>query len=73
MRFLGLPPLQGHTGAVGLARKGPTGTVLTNLYMGAPAELAHPRYVEQYLKLNTFPASGDDYGAYRGAMLNLLK
>jgi hypothetical protein len=73
MRFLGLPPLQGHTGAVSLARKGPTGTVLTNLFLGAPDDLPHPRYVEQYLQMNTFPSSGDDYGAYRSAMLNLIR
>src|SRR6185436_5400256 len=72
-RFLGLRPLQGHTGATSLARRGPTGTVLTNLFAGAPDELAPPRYVEQYLKMNTFSGSGDDYGAYRSAMLNLLK
>jgi hypothetical protein len=74
MRFLGLPPLKGHTDpTVNLARRGPTGTVLTNLFVGAPADLAHPRYVEQYLKMNTFPGSGDDYGAYRIAMLGLIK
>jgi hypothetical protein len=73
MRFLGLPPLQGHTGAVNLARKGPTGTVLTNLFQGAPDDLPHPRYVEQYLNMNTFPAAGDDYGAYRSAMLSLIQ
>jgi hypothetical protein len=72
-RFLGLRPLQGHTGATTLARKGPTGTVLTNLFLGAPADLPHPRWVEQYLKMNTFQSSGDDYGAYRRAMLELLK
>ena len=73
MRFLGLPPLKGHTGAVTLAQKGPTGTVLTNLFTGAPAELAHPRLVEQYLKMNTFPGTADMYGAYRAAMLTLIK
>jgi hypothetical protein len=72
-RFLGMRPLQGHTGAVSLARKGPTGTVLTNLFTGAPDDLPHPRFVEQYLNMNTFEGAGDDYGAYRGAMLNLLK
>jgi hypothetical protein len=73
MRFLGLPPLEGHTGDVTLARKGPTGTVLTNLFLGASDQLDHPRYVERYLKMNTFPGAGDDYGAYRAAMLELLK
>jgi hypothetical protein len=74
MRFLGLPPLKGHTAAsVNLARKGPTGTVLTNLFQGAPDEVLHPRYVEQYLKMNTFPSSGDDYAPYRAAMLSLIE
>jgi hypothetical protein len=73
MRFFGLPPLKGHTGPVTLPRKGPTGTVLENLFEGAPRELPHPRYVEAYLKMNTFPASDDNYSAYRTAMLGLLK
>jgi hypothetical protein len=74
MRFLGLPPLKGHTAAsVNIAQKGPTGVVLTNLFMGAPDEIPHTRLVEQYLKLNTYPGSGDNYGAYRTAMLGLIK
>jgi hypothetical protein len=74
MRFLGLPPLKGHTAAsVNLAQKGPTGTALTNLFQGAPDEVAHPRYVEQYLKMNTFPSSADNYAPYRTAMLSLIK
>jgi hypothetical protein len=72
-QFLGLRPLEGHTGPANLTRKGPSGTVLTNLWSGAPDELAHPRYIERYLKMNTFPASDDDYGAYRSAMLEILK
>jgi hypothetical protein len=74
MKFLGLPPLKGHTAAsVNIAQKGPTGVVLTNLFQGAPDEVPHTRLVEQYLKLNTFPMSGDNYGAYRTAMLGLIK
>jgi hypothetical protein len=74
VRFLGLRPLAGHTDPkVTLARRGATGTVLENLFVGAPVELAHPRLVERYLKENTFPASGDDYGAYREAMLRFIK
>jgi hypothetical protein len=46
---------------------------LTNLFQGAPDEVAHTRLVEQYLKLNTFPMSGDNYAAYRTAMLGLIK
>jgi hypothetical protein len=74
MRFFGLPPLKGHTDpALTLTRKGPTGTVLTNLFVGAPDDIPHPRYVDQYLKMNTFPSSGDNYAPYRSAMLNLIK
>jgi hypothetical protein len=72
-RFLGLPPLKGHTGNVTLAQKGPTGTVLTNLYQGAPETVDHPRYVDQYLKMGTFMNGGDSYPAYRTGMLNLIK
>jgi hypothetical protein len=72
-RFLGLPPLKGHTGNVTLAQKGPTGTVLTNLYQGAPEAVDHPRYVDQYLKMGTFMNGGDSYPAYRTGMLNLIK
>lgn len=74
MHFFGLPPLKGHTAAsVMLAKKGPTGTLLTNLFAGAPAEIPHPRYVDQYLKMNTFGGNGDNYLAYRSAMLDLIK
>jgi arylsulfatase A-like enzyme len=71
--WLGLT-LKGHTSAsVPVAKKGPTGTLLTNLVAGMPDEIAHPRYVEQYLKMNTFPGTADMYPAYRAAMLELLK
>jgi hypothetical protein len=72
-RFLGLPPLKGHTGNVMLAQKGPTGTVLTNLFQGAPEAVDHPRYVDQYLKMGTFMDNGDSYPAFRTGMLNLIK
>jgi hypothetical protein len=74
VRLLGLPPLKGHAvpGAT-LPQRGPTGTVLENLFEGAPAALAHPRYVERYLEEGTFPAAGDQYGAYREAMLRIIK
>jgi hypothetical protein len=74
VRFLGLPPLKGHGAAVTtVGRKGPSGTVLTNLFVGAPDELAHPRLIDQYLKMNTFGSTGDSYTGYRAAMLDLLK
>jgi hypothetical protein len=73
MRFFNLPALKGHTGNVMLAQKGPTGTVLTNLFVGAPDDIPHPRYVEQYLKMNTFPSSADNYAPYRTAMMGIIK
>ena len=70
----GRTPLKGHTAAsVNIAQKGPTGVALTNLFVGAPDEIPHPRLVEQYLKMNTFPMDGDNYGPYRTAMLGLIK
>jgi len=73
-RFLGLRPLAGHTDpAVTLPIKGPTGTVLTNLYAGEPDEIAHPRYIEQCLAMGTACTStADDFGPYRQMMLVLI-
>ncbi|MES1209948.1 MAG: alkaline phosphatase family protein [Pseudomonadota bacterium] len=73
MRFLQLPPLRGHLAAPsGLAHPGATGTVLANLFAGAPDDIPHPRAIESYLKLNTFPGSGDAYAPYRTAIMTLL-
>jgi hypothetical protein len=73
MRFFGLPPLKGHTAAsVMLAQKGATGTFLSNLYAGTPADLpTHPRYVDQYLK-TSFPTT-DDFAPYRDGMIRLIR
>ena len=69
-----LPPLQGHTDpAVTLARKGATGTLLTNIFEGETAELAHPRYIEKYLNTGTYTGSGTEYADYRTGMLKLLQ
>ncbi len=73
VHFLGLAPLKGHTDpAVTLDRKGTTGTFLSNIFEGAPRELAHPKYIEQYLQMGTFPSSADSYAPYRQAMLQLI-
>ena len=40
---------------------------------GAPDDVAHPRYIDQYLKMNTFSGAGELYPPYRAAMLNLIK
>jgi hypothetical protein len=72
VHFLGLPALKGHTAAVTVAEKGPTGQVLSNLLQGAPAELTppHPRYIDQFL--TTTPTLSDDFAQYRDAMIRLI-
>ena len=69
--LLGLRPLRGLLDpAVTLPVRGPTGTVLTNLFEGAPDELPHPRYIERCLQTGTACTSeADDYAAYRQTML----
>jgi hypothetical protein len=72
-KFLGLPPLKGHTAAnVTIAVKGTTGQYLSNLLAGAPAELTppHPRYIDQFLM--TTPMLVDDYSQYRDGMIRLI-
>lgn len=75
VRFLGLPPLRGHLDPlVSIPVKGATGTVLTNLFAGAPADVIHPRYVEKCLAMGTACTSaGDDFAPYRQTMLNLIR
>jgi phosphopentomutase len=77
VRFFGLPPLRGHLDprvTLPPALRGPTGTVLTNLFVGAPAEIPHPRYVEACLALGAAcMGQVDDYSGYRQAMLGLIK
>jgi hypothetical protein len=74
LRLMGLPALKGHTAAtVTIAVKGPTGQYLSNLLLGAPAELTppHPKYIEQFLM--TTPTLVDDYMQYRDGMIRLIK
>lgn len=75
VKFFGWPPLRGHLDpAVTIPVKGTTGTVLTNLFLGAPDELAHPRYIEKCLALGTACTStADDFGPYRQSMLDLIR
>jgi hypothetical protein len=71
--LLKLPPLQGHTDPqVTLTNKGPTGTLLTNIFEGG-ADVVHPRYVEQYLNTNTYMSGGTGYSDYRLGMLEILE
>ncbi len=72
-RFLGIGPLRGHTDpAVDIPRKGPTGTVLTNLYQGQPTTLAHPQYIRRYLVARNW-APPDEYTDYRAYMLSVIR
>jgi len=73
VKLLGLPPLKGHTAAsVTIAVKGPTGQYLSNLLVGAPADLTppHPKYIEQFLM--TTPTLVDNYAQYRDGMIRLI-
>jgi hypothetical protein len=71
-KLLGLPPLKGHTANVTIAVKGPTGQFLSNIFVGAPADLTppHPKYMEQFLM--TTPMLVDDYMQYRDGMISLI-
>jgi hypothetical protein len=72
--LLKLPALRGHLDpAVTLTKKGATGTLLTNIFEGEPAELEHPRYVEKYLNTGTYTGSGTEYADYRLGMLEFLQ
>jgi hypothetical protein len=75
VRFFGLPPLRGHLDPrVTLPVRGATGTVLTNLFEGAPADLAHPRLIEACLARGAAClGTGDDFSGYRQVMLELLR
>jgi hypothetical protein len=71
--MLKLPALKGHTDPqVTLTNKGPTGTLLTNIFEGG-ADVVHPRYVEQYLNTNTYMDGGTGYSDYRLGMLDILE
>ena len=72
--LLKLAPLQGHTDpAVTLTLKGATGTLLSNIFEGEPAELSHPRYLEKYLNTGTYTGSGTEYADYHRGMLEFLQ
>lgn len=72
--LLKLPRLLGHTDPqVALTHPGTTGTLLTNIFEGEPAELEHPRYVERYLNTGTYTGAGSGYSDYRLGMLQILE
>jgi arylsulfatase A-like enzyme len=69
--FLGLPPLKGHLAEdVPGHFRGPTGTVLKDIFESGPSTIEHPRLIERYL-VSGLPAS-DRYQDYRAGMLKLL-
>lgn len=71
--MLKLPALKGHTDPqVTLTKKGPTGTLLTNVFEGG-ADVVHPRYVEKYLTTGTYVDGGTGYSDYRLGMLEILE
>jgi hypothetical protein len=72
--LFGWPALKGHTDpAVTLMPKGPTGTLLSNIFEGAPQDIPHPHYIQKYIQQGTFATTGDGYAPYRDAMLQLVK
>jgi hypothetical protein len=71
--FLNLSPLKGHTDPnIKLKHKGPTGTLLTNIFEGNPDDIKHPGFILRYLKSRNLKPS-DDYSEYRLAMLSYIK
>jgi hypothetical protein len=70
---LRLTPLQGHMDpSVTIEPKGPTGTLLTDLFEGGPAATRHPMLIRRYLESKHWKPA-DDYAEYRLAMLALMK
>jgi hypothetical protein len=72
--FLGNRPLKGVLDANSPAGypKEVTGSFLSNIFIGQPKELNHPRYVERYLEsINRQPKA--DYPTYRNGILPFLK
>jgi hypothetical protein len=72
-RMLGIRELKGTTDTkVTFTPKGPTGTFLSNIFIGAPETINHPRMIERYLtSVNMKPKA--DYLSYRNSILPLLK
>lgn len=71
--FFKLPPLKGHTDPdVTVEPKGPTGTLLTNIFEGNPDEIDHPKFIKRYLESVSWKPS-DEFGEYREAMINYIK
>jgi len=71
--LLKLTPLKGHTDlAVTVEPRGPTGTLLTNIFENGAVEIDHPKFIRRYLESKNWKPS-DDYAEYRLAMLSLMK
>lgn len=71
--FLGLRPLKGVLDpAVTITPKEPTGSFLSNIFIGAPKDLNHPRYVERFLQAGNMQPKAD-YVSYRNTMIPILK
>ena len=69
--LLKLPALKGHDDA-SITPKGPTGTLLTNIFEGDSGELTHPSYIQAYLDTDTYISGGTGYADYRLGMLGVL-
>lgn len=72
VNFLKLGPLQGHTDSkVTIPVNGATGTLLTNIFEGNPAEIHHPQWIRRYLESVDWKPS-DEFAEYRLAMLKWM-
>jgi hypothetical protein len=69
--FLQIERPRGHNASVNVNPRGPTGTFLSNIFIGQPDTIAHPQYVKQYLVARNF-APPDNWTDYRSFMLNIL-
>lgn len=71
--FLNLDPLQGHTDPkVPVEEKGTSGTFLSNILIGNPDEITHPKMIRRYLESKNWKPS-DDFAEYRLSMLSYIK
>ncbi len=69
---LGTDSLKGHVNTDGtIELPHATGTLLKNIFEGAPDTLEHPRVIERYLQANDYTPP-KDYREYRREMIRLL-
>jgi hypothetical protein len=71
--FLKLKALRGHTDPkINIEPKGPTGTLLSNIFENSPMVINHPGIIRKYLESRNLKPS-DDFSEYRLSMLSLIE